>query len=715
MNNIEICNFYTNFCERNATSLPRSTNKWKKMELAATELLSVRPDVDFKGGNVCTIAKKMLRVLEKKPHSRERMDEDWMNTVVFTKKKSNPAAAGRPAKRLSHEVIHVKTEDKILMPMKDTLELFAANEGISNEDALAKLVAFCSRKWKLPKKKPAKKEITEEESTALLYNLNLSQRQYQYMRQFLYERDFIITTRNKLSLFIPTLLPELRVEPLKCSVSFLELLKTTTTSIIEELIREPIDLSGGELFLTAKFGLDGSGAHPHRHQREAASSAQMHPLFDTECSSTFIGTYFAPLHISLDKEGTSMVWKNRNPGSIFYTRAISLLRAKEEREIIESEVSDVLKDIQHLRTVPIQIEIDDITIDLHCHIETSMVDGKMAGILQGDTGSYCHYCNCTKEDGNSLVKILEGFKISKTFEECSDIIQKLESGEIRYKDKERCGQVHAPILKTDLRYFAITHTMMRSLDNILKVYYRLVSGQLVWGDSHSGFVKGRIADAKKKAQDHVKAKCNNLLIDAPSPVGGNTNTGNTTMRFLSPCNREAIGELIPGSETREAFLELLKYFNKMLTVVQHASPNVVNIDKIKYLGIDLMRHFKQNFPWAVISQSVHQMAGHVWELYQLNNGQPISAWSEAPVEGWNKNIKAYKSGPACRARQTSVNENIQDVFTRMLIVTHPKVLKYKRELKCSHCDKVGHTKRSCPDLKEKRRDAESEEIEYLYI
>ena len=277
------------------------------------------------------------------------------------------------------------------------------------------------------------------------------------------------------------------------------------------------------------------------------------------------------------------------------------------------------------------------------------------------SGSFCHYCNVTKQEGNSLVFILNGFEISKTYEQYKNIIKKLEAtGEERmyYGDKGRYGQVHAPIIRTDMRYFALTHTMMRSLDNVLKIYYRLLAHQLVWGEAHSSFVLNQIKEAKKKVQTHLKNTCNGLL------VGGNTNTGNVAMRFFDPQNRESIGELIPGPETRDAFLELLKYFNKMLTVVQNASHKCVNIDKVKYLGIDLMRHLKQNFPWAVISQSVHQMAAHAWDLFQINDGKPISKWSESPVEGWNKHIRAFKSGPASRAWQTSVKDNIQDTYTR---------------------------------------------------
>ena len=63
-----------------------------------------------------------------------------------------------------------------------------------------------------------------------------------------------------------------------------------------------------------------------------------------------------------------------------------------------------------------------------------------------------------------------------------------------------------------------------------------------------------------------------------------------------------------------------------------------------------------------MSPSVHQMAAHAWELFEINNGLPISMWAECPGEAWNKYIRAYKSGPACRARQNSIQNNIRYIF-----------------------------------------------------
>ena len=80
----------------------------------------------------------------------------------------------------------------------------------------------------------------------------------------------------------------------------------------------------------------------------------------------------------------------------------------------------------------------------------------------------------------------------------------------------------------------------------------------------------------------------------------------------------------------------------------------------------------------------------------MTNGAPIAVFSEQGSEAWNKHMRAYKSGPAARARQTSIEENLQDIFQRTMIKTHPKVASKKRQVTCNGCMKICHTIRSCP-------------------
>ncbi len=55
--------------------------------------------------------------------------------------------------------------------------------------------------------------------------------------------------------------------------------------------------------------------------------------------------------------------------------------------------------------------------------EVSMIDGKMAAILGGDGGAFCHYCRATRKEVNSLVNIFLGFTITRTFEEAMESLE----------------------------------------------------------------------------------------------------------------------------------------------------------------------------------------------------------------------------------------------------------------------------------------------------
>ena len=89
---------------------------------------------------------------------------------------------------------------------------------------------------------------------------------------------------------------------------------------------------------------------------------------------------------------------------------------------------------------------------------------------------------------------------------------------------------------------------------------------------------------------------------------------------------------------------------------------------------------KTHFPFAMLSPSVHSMCGHNPELFTITKGAPIAIYSEQGSEAWNKHIRSYKSGPAARARQTSIQDNILDIYNRMMIQTHPQIASRKRQV-----------------------------------
>ena len=327
----------------------------------------------------------------------------------------------------------------------------------------------------------------------------------------------------------------------------------------------------------------------------------------------------------------------------------------------------------------------------------SMVDGKMVGLLQGDTGAFCHLCTCTRDDANNIDLIENGFKINKDYESCSAAWEKLQTGEVMYSSKDRQGQCHENIAKTDLLFFSILHAKLRSLGFCQKILYHLIAGQKDWTE------KARNAcfldSAKAECIQHIR-DTTGILMDTPTGNGGNTNSGPLATRYFDPKNRSNICSLILNSEDRGNYAQFLGYLNAFLAILQSVQSRKRDIDSVSKVGIEVMCHIKTGFldekgeSWVYIIPTVHRMLGHAWELFPMNDGDPVARWSESPVESWNKYVRSFQSGVGSKARQSSVEENIHDILRRMLICSHPVIASKRPRPLCRICGEVGHTARS---------------------
>ena len=136
-----------------------------------------------------------------------------------------------------------------------------------------------------------------------------------------------------------------------------------------------------------------------------------------------------------------------------------------------------------------------------------MADGKMVCILQGDSGSPCHYCGCSRAEINNLINILQGFKITKNYESCMNTWKSVESGDIAWKDKQRFGQCHKPLV--EVKFHAILHWKLRTFDFALNLYYRLIAGVKLWGETDKTKMV-LVTAAKRQAIDHLRIKTGNF-------------------------------------------------------------------------------------------------------------------------------------------------------------------------------------------------------------
>ena len=84
--------------------------------------------------------------------------------------------------------------------------------------------------------------------------------------------------------------------------------------------------------------------------------------------------------------------------------------------------------------------------------------------------------------------------------------------------------------------------------------------------------------------------------------------------------------------------------------------------------------------------------GQSWELFDMTQGKPIATYAKQPGEAWNKHIRAFKSGPPSRTGQRFIKIKVikvitLDIFSQMLLQSHPVVISKKKLLQCKNCDR----------------------------
>ena len=77
---------------------------------------------------------------------------------------------------------------------------------------------------------------------------------------------------------------------------------------------------------------------------------------------------------------------------------------------------------------------------------------------------------------------------------------------------------------------------------------------------------------------------------------------------------------------------------------------------------------------------------------ELNGGRGLGMLSEEGLETIHKLLRRYRE---TRARKTSLDDNLKDVFHLLLLRSDPRVRDMFPKLYCSRCKVHGHTVRKC--------------------
>lgn len=182
-----------------------------------------------------------------------------------------------------------------------------------------------------------------------------------------------------------------------------------------------------------------------------------------------------------------------------------------------------------------------------------------------------------------------------------------------------------------------------------------------------------------------------------------------TQVMLNTSNRKLLTQGIDSTELREKIDALVLNMAVILTIINSARR--VKVHEFKefcrttYLNV-------VSISWIEITPSAHAVLGHSAELIEENGNRGLNNFTESGLEANNKFLRQYRIN---KARKTNQHDSLTDCINRLWDKSDPSVMKSMERLACNHCKGIGHTIRSCEQLKAAIYGCNSEYDSLLYF
>jgi hypothetical protein len=451
-------------------------------------------------------------------------------------------------------------------------------------------------------------------------------------------------------------------------------------------------------------GCDVSGGHKVYN---AASS--LNENIDT---SHFMVGGIALVQLCLNDEAGTVLYNVKNPSCDDNERPILICPGKDTRELNDLTFEAIDQGIKKVQEETINLnyteseENEDFEIEFTVKIELSQLDGKALAVGLGLQGAYCTMCKCSSAESQSPERIKQLFRIERNIESIQQLYEDLvvedEDGNefIPTKPNDyhiRQGLTQKPLTTQDIaQNFPILHSTLRCLSFFEQVAYRLNANVQIMGRGKrlTVYQKDKISTAKQDFISQAKTELK-IIFDSPRSDGGSSDDGNTAKRFFAAENRAAVINLFKGTVHEKAVLQqLIQNFSIILRVI--STKRLIDADAFEDFCNKTYLLLCEEFPWVSVSTSVHRLLGHSAERIRLNQGYGLGMVSEEGLEALHKLVRCFRE---LGARKTSLEDNIQDVFTHLFIRSDPTIRSFNRMLVCSNCSETDHTRRGCPYLK----------------
>ncbi|KAI6659635.1 hypothetical protein LOD99_14558 [Oopsacas minuta] len=271
-------------------------------------------------------------------------------------------------------------------------------------------------------------------------------------------------------------------------------------------------------------------------------------------------------------------------------------------------------------------------------IQHSQLDGKMAKIISGAGGACCQFCTATFKQIHDPDIAKDGFPINRSITDLKVLFDEVNEEEFLS-------------LSSDNRFSP------------------LARGVFKWSPTSK-----RVSDAKTFVTSLIKDNLN-IIIDIPSTQGGTTTTGNVVRRCLIRKDDNDqdflywVLTVIP-SEFKSHIIEIHTCLGAILRV--YNSSRRVDTEELALVCSNIYQSILCAFPWANVSPTLHKLLAHAPEIISMfNDGHGLENLSEEGLEASNKYIRRYRDR---LARKFSFEENLKDVFVRLISHSDPMLL-----------------------------------------
>ena len=303
---------------------------------------------------------------------------------------------------------------------------------------------------------------------------------------------------------------------------------------------------------------------------------------------------------------------------------------------------------------------------LNVKIFRTLFDSKMAVTLSVAGGDSCQLCTANHKQLKDLDLITDGFQVNRYIHNAPEIFNDVNIEDfLKLDSTSRYGLTHPPISDEDIVAASPLHGYLCVFRWLMLLIYYLDAGVTQWSPSSP-----HIKNSMNKMRS-LLLKETSYHIDLPSCDGETSSTGNVAPDCFNDKRdffKWATSSISP--DKKEKFSVIHTNLGDILRV--YKSSRKLDICKLESICRDTYTFIIQSFPWVSITPSLHKLLAHSTELIaNLNDGCGLKLYSEECIESLNKYIRHYRDH---LARKTSFENNVNDVFVRLLTQSDPILL-----------------------------------------